>query len=70
MGLRSFPAPWAAVLSQALGNAAVGMIAFTVIESLPGAVERRRLSRRPKAWRTEIVGIDAHSPCCYGVARR
>jgi len=48
MGLRSFPAPWAAVLSQALGNAAVGMIAFTVIESLPGAVERRRLSRRPK----------------------
>lgn len=48
MGLRSFPSPWAAVLSQALGNAAVGMIAFTVIESLPGAVERRRLSRRPK----------------------
>lgn len=48
MGLRSFPNPWAAVLSQALGNAAVGMIAFTVIESLPGAVERRRLSRRPK----------------------
>ena len=48
MGLRSFPSPWAAVLSQALGNAAVGMIAFTVIESLPGAVERRRLSRRPR----------------------
>ena len=48
MGLRSFPNPWAAVLSQALGNAAVGMIAFTVIESLPGAVERRRLSRRSK----------------------
>jgi rod shape-determining protein MreD len=48
MGLRTFPSPWAAVLSQALGNAAVGMIAFTVVESLPGAVERRRLSRRPK----------------------
>jgi rod shape-determining protein MreD len=48
MGLRSFPSPWAAVLSQALGNATVGMIAFTVVESLPGAVERRRLSRRPK----------------------
>ena len=48
MGLRSFPSPWAAILSQAFGNAAVGMIAFTVIESLPGAVERRRLSRRPK----------------------
>ena len=48
MGLRSFPSPWAAVLSQALGNAVVGMIAFTVVESLPGAVERRRLSRRPR----------------------
>lgn len=43
--LRSFPAPWAAVASQALVNAAVGMIAFTIIESLPGIVERRR-SRR------------------------
>jgi rod shape-determining protein MreD len=48
VGLRSFPSPWTAVLSQALGNAAVGMIVFTIIESLPGAVERRRLSRRPK----------------------
>ena len=36
LGLRSFPAPWAAILSQALGNAAVGMIAFAIIESLPG----------------------------------
>jgi rod shape-determining protein MreD len=43
--LRSFPAPWAAIASQALVNAAVGMIAFTIIESLPGIVERRR-SRR------------------------
>jgi rod shape-determining protein MreD len=43
--LRSFPAPWAAIASQALVNAAVGMIAFTIIESLPGMVERRR-SRR------------------------
>ena len=48
MGLRSFPSPWAAVVSQALGNAVVGMIAFTIVESFPGAVERRRLSRRPK----------------------
>ena len=46
LGLRSFPAPWAAILSQALGNAAIGMIAFTIIESLPGMVERRRLRRR------------------------
>ena len=48
MGLRSFPSPWAAIVSQALGNATVGLIAFTAVESLPGAVERRRLSRRPK----------------------
>ena len=46
LGLRSFPAPWAAILSQALGNAAVGMIAFAIIESLPGMVERRRVRRR------------------------
>jgi rod shape-determining protein MreD len=43
--LRTFPAPWAAIASQAVVNAAVGMIAFTIIESLPGIVERRR-SRR------------------------
>ena len=43
--LRSFPAPWTAIASQALANAVVGMIAFTIIESLPGFVERRR-SRR------------------------
>jgi rod shape-determining protein MreD len=46
LGLRSFPSPWAAILSQALGNAVVGMIAFTIIESLPGVVERRRMRRR------------------------
>ena len=45
---RSFPSPWAAVTSQALGNAAVGLIAFAIVESLPGAVERRRLGRRTK----------------------
>jgi rod shape-determining protein MreD len=43
--IRDFPTPWAAVASQALLNAAVGMIAFTIIESFPGFVERRR-SRR------------------------
>jgi len=46
LGLRSFPSPWAAVLSQAVGNAVVGMIAFTIIESLPGMVDRRRVRRR------------------------
>jgi rod shape-determining protein MreD len=46
LGLRDFPSPYAAVLSQALGNAAVGMIAFTIIEMLPGVMERRRVRRR------------------------
>jgi rod shape-determining protein MreD len=46
LGLRSFPSPYAAVFSQALGNAAAGMIAFTIIEALPGMMERRRIRRR------------------------
>lgn len=46
LGLGSFPSPYAAVMSQALGNAVVGMIAFTIIEAVPGMVERRRLRRR------------------------
>ena len=48
LGLRSFPSPWAAIASQALGNAVVGMIAFTIIEAFPGMVERRRAGRRPR----------------------
>jgi rod shape-determining protein MreD len=48
LGLRSFPSPWQAVLGQAVGNSLVGMVAFTIIESLPGAIERRRLEKRPK----------------------
>ena len=46
LGLRDFPSPYAAVASQALGNAVVGMIAFTIVEALPGAMERRRVRRR------------------------
>ena len=48
LGLRTFPSPWAAILSQAVGNAVVGMIAFTIIEGLPIFVERRRLTRRTR----------------------
>lgn len=48
LDLRTFASPYAAVLSQALGNAAIGMVAFTIIESLPGMVERRNLSRRAR----------------------
>ena len=46
LGLRSFPSPWAAIMSQALGNAVVGMIGFLIIESLPGMAERRRMRKR------------------------
>jgi rod shape-determining protein MreD len=48
LGLRIFPSPWKAVASQALGNAIVGMIAFAIIEALPGVIERRRAGRRPR----------------------
>ena len=45
LGLREFPSPWAAILSQAIGNAVVGIVAFAIIESLPGVMERRRFKR-------------------------
>lgn len=45
LGLRTFPSPWKAIASQAVGNMLVGMIAFSIIESLPGAIERRRARR-------------------------
>jgi len=48
LGLRTFPAPWAAIVSQALGNAVVGMIAFAILESFPGVMERSRVSRRTR----------------------
>jgi rod shape-determining protein MreD len=46
LNLRAFPSPWRTIASQALGNAAVGMVAFAVIEAVPGVVERRRMARR------------------------
>lgn len=48
LGLRSFSSPGQSILSQALGNAVVGMVAFTIIEALPGVVERRRMGRRAR----------------------
>jgi rod shape-determining protein MreD len=45
LGLRHFGAPYAAVAAQGLGNGVVGVLAFKVVELLPGAVERRRLAR-------------------------
>lgn len=48
LGLGSFPSPWAGILTQALGNTAVGMIAFSIVEVFPVVVDRRRLSRRTR----------------------
>ena len=48
LGLRSFSSPLAAAFGQAAGNAVVGMIAFTIIEALPGMIERRKVSRPRK----------------------
>lgn len=45
LDLRHFGTPVAAVGGQALGNAIVGVVAFQVVELLPGAVERRRAAR-------------------------
>jgi rod shape-determining protein MreD len=45
LDLRHFGAPYAAVAGQAVGNAVVGVVAFQVVELLPGAVERRRSQR-------------------------
>lgn len=45
LGIRHFGVPYGAVAAQGLGNAVVGVLAFKVVESLPGAVERRRMAR-------------------------
>ena len=46
LDVRHFGTPYAAVAEQAVGNAVVGVVAFQVVELLPGAVERRRAARR------------------------
>ncbi len=43
--LRHFDAPYTAVAGQAAANAVVGVLAFQVVELLPGAVERRRAAK-------------------------
>jgi rod shape-determining protein MreD len=48
LGLRIFPAAWQAVAGQAAGNALVGIVAFAIIEALPGIAERRRVGRRAR----------------------
>jgi hypothetical protein len=49
LDLRQFDSPYAAVMSQALGNGFLGVVVAELIEWLPGLVARRRdrrLSRR------------------------
>jgi rod shape-determining protein MreD len=45
LDLRHFGAPYAAVAEQATANAVVGVVAFQLVELLPGAVERRRVGK-------------------------
>jgi rod shape-determining protein MreD len=45
LDLRQFGTPYAAVAGQAVGNAVVGVVAFQLVELLPGVVERRRAQR-------------------------
>jgi rod shape-determining protein MreD len=49
LDLRHFGTPYADVARQAVGNAVVGVVAFQLVELLPGTVERRRLQKsRPR----------------------
>lgn len=45
LNLRQFGSAYAAIASQAVMNAFVGVVAFQLVELLPGAVERRRAAR-------------------------
>lgn len=45
LDLRPFGSPYRPVLTQAAVNAVVGVLAFQLVELLPGAVERRRAGR-------------------------
>ena len=45
LDLRQFDAPYAAVLSQAIGNGFLGVVGAQMVELLPGLRERRRARR-------------------------
>jgi hypothetical protein len=45
LDMRHFGTPYAAVTGQAVANAVVGVVAFQLVELLPGAMERRRAAR-------------------------
>jgi rod shape-determining protein MreD len=45
LGLRQFDDPWAAVVTQAVGNGFLGVVGAQVVELLPGLRERRKAKR-------------------------
>ena len=45
LDVRQFGTPYAAVTGQATANAVVGVVAFQLVERLPGAVARRRAQK-------------------------
>jgi rod shape-determining protein MreD len=45
LDLRQFPDPLPSVVGQSLGNGFVGVVAFQLLEWLPGFVDRRRAGR-------------------------
>lgn len=45
LGVRHFGMPYGGVLSQAAANAVIGVVAFQLIDSLPGFMERRAANR-------------------------
>lgn len=45
LGLRQFPAPYTAVLWQAVANGLVGVVVAQIVELLPGTIQRRRANR-------------------------
>ncbi len=48
LDLRQFDSPYAAVLSQAVGNGFLGVVGAQLVELLPGLRERRRARRVPR----------------------
>ena len=45
LGLRQFEDPWTPVVSQAVGNALLGVVGAQLVELLPGLRDRRKQRR-------------------------
>ena len=55
LDLRQFGAPVRGGRRTGAGNAVVGVVAFQLVELLPGAVERRRAGKIPAAAVRQVV---------------